>query len=137
MNLLDVFLDQDRLGVKRSMGRVRPIVDKEWPVLVFLHERHGLLGQSIFDVFTRKIGFEVQLLRKLPRCRIRTRGSGAGPVGNVDIEALLTRAVGLMAEMPLPKVSSGVTRTLKYFGQRFHFEVKPGCRDRGTGLPRF
>jgi len=65
---------------------------------------------------------------EFPGCHKAAGGPGAGPVGNVEVEAVRKRRVGLGAEVPLAEVGRGVALGPEPLGQGFVPGVESGDR---------
>ena len=85
-----VFFDQGFFGVERRMDAEHPVVQEKRAILIVLDEGGGFLGHAVFDVLVGLTGIGVEVF-EFPRGDKAAGGTGAGPVREVDVEAVLKR----------------------------------------------
>ncbi len=134
-----VFFDEGLLCVERRVDAEHPVVHEERTCLVFFDEGNGFFGHAVLDVLVGHTGVGIEVF-ELPRGDEAASGTGAGPVREIDIEAVLQRRIRRGAEMPFAEVGGGVASGLEGFrngvigsrqaGNRFRHE----SRRRGASL---
>ena len=112
-----------------------PVVGVERRILVRGDEGDRLARHAVLDVFIGPAG-DVERGGKFPRRDVAPGRTGAGPVGEIHVEALLQRAVGLGSEVPFAEVARSVASCLERFRERVVARIEAGdtlCDEDGRG----
>jgi hypothetical protein len=109
-----IVLDKLGLGVKGRVYRELPVIEEKGLVSLRFHEGHRLVPHAVFDVLPWRLGGKVI---EFPRGHEAAGRAGARPMRDIDVEAMLQRAVGIRAQVPLAEVGRGVAGLLECFGE--------------------
>ena len=120
-----VFFDELFFCVVGRVDGEGPVVDVERCILVRGDEGDRLARHAVLDVFIGSAG-DVERGGKFPRRDVAAGRTGAGPVGEIHVEALLQRAVGLGSEVPFAEVARGVASCLERFRERVVARIEAG-----------
>lgn len=116
-----IFFNDLFLGIEGCVDGKHPVVEEEGFVLILLYEGDGFFGHAVFNVLLWVIGIKVGVS---PRSDEVSSGSGAVPVWDVDLEAVLKGGMGSGSEVPLPEVSGGVAGVAERFAEGVVFCVE-------------
>jgi hypothetical protein len=118
-----ILVDERLLAVERCMDAEHPVVQEKGFVLIPLDKRGGFFCHAVFNVLIGDSRVVIKIV-ELPRGDITSSRAGAGPVRNVDIEAVLQRGVRFWTKVPFSEVAGRVAVVFERFSQRVVFRVE-------------